>query len=256
MASLEGKRVVVVGGTSGIGYSVAKSSLISNAELVVVASSSPNKVQNAVSRLEKEKSERGLKGKVLGKVVDASSPQSVKDFAKEFDEIDHLVWTSGGIPNGVGTSDIVGVDIKNQDLEKFKGIFDIRLWGVAYAIQIMKIRDGGSVTLTGGASYAKPIKGMTPMISAIGAVDTFTRGLALELAPVRVNAVFPGLVDTEFFDDFPDAVKKSIFEEHSKKLPVGHVATPDELAEAYLFLMKCTSITGQRIVVDGGNLLI
>lgn len=137
MASLEGKRVVVVGGTSGIGYSVAKSSLISNAELVVVASSSPNKVQNAVSRLEKEKSERGLKGKVLGKVVDASSPQSVKDFAKEFDEIDHLVWTSGGIPNGVGTSDIVGVDIKNQDLEKFKG----SLFSFVFNIRIMVLND-------------------------------------------------------------------------------------------------------------------
>ena len=85
MATLEGKRVVVVGGSSGIGFGVAKGSLISQAELVVIASSSEEKVKNAVSRLENEVSTRGLKGKVVGKVVDAGSGDSIKQFAEGLD---------------------------------------------------------------------------------------------------------------------------------------------------------------------------
>ncbi|PAV24045.1 short-chain dehydrogenase [Pyrrhoderma noxium] len=256
MATLKGKRIVVVGGSSGIGFAVARESLKLNAELVVVASSSATKVENAVSKLEKEIENLGLRGKVYGRVVDASSPQSVKDFASGLEEIDHLVWTSGALPNDVNPNELFGGSFKDQDLEKYKGIFDIRLWGLAHAVQIIKIRDGGSITLTGGASYAKPIKGLTTLIPAIGAVDAFTRGLAIELAPVRVNCVFPGLVNTEFFSDFPEPTKEAIFKAEGSKLPVGHVGTPEELAEAYLFLMKCTFITGQRIVVDGGSVII
>ena len=100
MATLEGKRVVVVGGSSGIGFGVAKGSLISQAELVVIASSSEEKVKNAVSRLENEVSTRGLKGKVVGKVVDAGSGDSIKQFAEGLDEVDHLVRTPGSMRGG------------------------------------------------------------------------------------------------------------------------------------------------------------
>ena len=121
MATLEGKRVVVVGGSSGIGFAVARESLKLNAELVIVASSSATKVENAVSKLEKEIANLGRRGKVYGRVVDASSPQSVKDFAIGLEEIDHLVWTSGALPDGVGMSELFGASFKDQDLEAYKG---------------------------------------------------------------------------------------------------------------------------------------
>ena len=119
MATLEGKRVVVVGGSSGIGFGVAKASLLSHAELVIIASSSAQKVQDAVSRLEKEISSRGLKGKVVGKVVDGGSPESIKEFASGIGEIDHFVWTAGSF-NGKG---FFQPDFKAGNIEDSKGFY-------------------------------------------------------------------------------------------------------------------------------------
>ena len=123
MATLEGKKVVVIGGSSGIGFGVAKASLLSHAELVIIASSSSQKVQDAVSRLEKEASSRGLKGKVVGKVVDGGSPESIKEFAFGIGEIDHLVWTAGNF-NGKGYQS----DFKAANIEDSKG----SLYGYQY----------------------------------------------------------------------------------------------------------------------------
>ncbi|OCB86113.1 NAD-binding protein [Sanghuangporus baumii] len=230
MASLSGKTVLVVGGSSGIGYGVAKASLLSCAAKVTIGSSSQAKIESALVRIKNDIAASGqtVEGNLSGEVVDARDSASVKALLERVGEVDHLVWTSGD------------------------DFFDVRFWGAFTAAQVAKIRPGGSITLTVGSVVVKPRKGWSLAAGLMGAVDSLTRGLAVDLAPIRVNVISPGAVKTELWDPMPPEVRNKIFEDSAKTLLVQHVAEPDEIAEAYLFCMKCQYITGQRIEVDGG----
>jgi len=244
MATLEGKTVLIVGGTSGIGFGVAKASLLSLASHVIVASSSEDKVKNAVERLEKVISEKKVPGRVTGEVVDAKQSASIKQLLAKVGVIDHLVWTAG---DGVRLSPLAATDV-----DASKDRFDVRFWGTVTAAQAAQINPGGSITLTTGTVLVKPRPGWSLGSAGAGAVDSFTRGLAVDLAPIRVNSVCPGAVETELWNAMPKEQIAALMNTLTDKLLVKHVADPDEVAEAYLFLMKCGYITGQRIEVDGG----
>lgn len=123
MSTLAGKKIVVVGGSSGIGFSVAKLSLLSLADSVVVASSSAERVQKAVANLQALIQEKGLPGRVTGETINAADTAKVQTFVKGVGEIDHLVWTSGD-PLKVGFPDL--------DLEKVKGM-ELSLFGASQA---------------------------------------------------------------------------------------------------------------------------
>jgi len=246
MATLAGKSVVIVGGTSGIGFSVAKGSLISLAASVIVASSSKEKVVSAVARLQQVITEKGLTGTVSGEVVDANNIEDVKTFIGRVGEIDHLVWTGGKLPNLT----------KGVTVEVLQENMNLRYWSPLTAAKAVKIRSGGSIIFTIGSAVFKPHPGLGIAASIGGAVDALTRGLAVDLAPVRVNVISPGLVDTEIFAGWPQAQKDGLFKQTAEKLLVKHIAGPDELAEAYLFAMKCNYLTGQTIHVEGGLLLV
>ncbi|KAF7800302.1 hypothetical protein EIP86_011551 [Pleurotus ostreatoroseus] len=206
MATLEGKRIAILGGTSGIGYAVAKTSLLSRAEHVFVASSSPDKVKSAVSRLCAEPALQTLHSdlpeRITGEVVNMENTDTVKEFFDKIGEIDHLIITSGRFTGRQ-------VDVKTSDLDQ------------ARCFLLHKPRAGASI-----------------VASVLGAVDAFTRALAVELAPIRVNVVCPGAVLTEMWDAMPTEKKQVMLKDLAGKLPVRHVASPDEVAEAYLFLMK------------------
>ncbi|KAJ3553812.1 hypothetical protein NM688_g3420 [Phlebia brevispora] len=252
MATLAGKKIVVIGGSSGIGYAVAKASLLSLADHVLIASSSAAKVETAVSRLlaepDLQKLQPGLQARLSGDTLDLADTGAVRAFFAKIGEIDHLIITSGGIS--------LQIDFRSEDLDKYKDAFDMRFWGAAVAAQSAKIRDGGSITFTIGGALLKPRRNWSLIIGTLGAVDSLTRSLAVELAPIRVNVVCPGAVNTELWDGFPKEVKDKMLADAAAALPVKHVAGPEEIAETYLFLMKCNYITGQRIEVDGGGRLI
>jgi len=243
-SNLAGQTVVVIGGSSGIGYSVAKAALLERAAHVIIGSSSKDKVENALKRLKADVANASIEGKLEGNMVDAKDTDSVKAFFENLGEIDHLVWTSGDTLRFDGKGLVAGKDI-----------FDVRFWGPATAVKAAKIRTGGSVTFTTGSALLKPYPGWSLAAAVSGATDGFTRGLAVDMAPIRVNSVCPGAVRTELFDSFPPEALQQ-FEALAKVLPVRHIAEPDEVAEAYVFLMKCKYITGQRITVDGGGLYV
>ncbi|KLO08229.1 NAD-binding protein [Schizopora paradoxa] len=247
--SLAGKKIVIVGGTSGMGFAVAKFSLLDHAGEVVVASSKKDNVDGAVARLNAIIAEHKLSGKVEGAVVDAGDAESIKALMTKVGELDHLVWTAmGDISKG----------FPGNNPDEQRGIFDIKFWGAATAVQVAKFRPGGSLTQTSGTVLLRPQAKQSLLCGAAGALDGLTRGLAVDLAPVRVNVVAPGLVQTEFWDKMPmpQAQKDMLYEQYKNKLLLKHIANADEVADAFLFCMKCRYLTGQRIVVDGGLVLI
>ncbi|CAE6449168.1 unnamed protein product [Rhizoctonia solani] len=223
---LRGQKVVLIGGSSGVGKSIAVAAVDYGAS-VVIASSSSDRVQAAVELLKK----------------------GAKDPAKKARLITWQVITAGRFPGVMRfPHDEIG--------EAFKGSFDAYYWPLVTAAQhIYKnnlMRPGGSITSTIGTTCDRPLPGWSLSSGPVGAIASVTRGLAVDLKPIRSL----GLVDTEIFDTLPGEIKEGIFNSQLEKLPVGHVGLPSEVAEAYIFAMKCTYLNGQIITVDGGSTLV
>lgn len=112
------------------------------------------------------------------------------------------------------------------------------------------------MVLTTGIAGQRPMPGTSVAAALCGAMESLTRALALELAPIRVNVVSPGVVRTELWRDLSEKDRKGLFESSSASLPVGRVGEPDDIAEAYLYLMRSGYSTGSVVVVDGGGALV
>ncbi|KIY51467.1 NAD(P)-binding protein [Fistulina hepatica ATCC 64428] len=264
MSTLSGKTVLVIGGSSGIGFAVALGSLKSNAERVIIASSSQDRVANALERLKaRYTTETGssAEGRVDSRVIDVTNHAAVKALFAELGEIDHLVLTY------TGNSFIFG-DFKEFDLSsaKARSPMDSRYWSSLQAAQSAQIKPGGSITFTiglflrlsclenakltrgaEGSVFHNPIKKYSLNVGSTGALDAATRALAVELAPIRVNILW------DRFPIPPPGGREEFIRKLNKYHLVGHVGTPEEVAEAYLFLMKCGFITGETIKVEGGR---
>jgi len=235
--SLDGKRVVIIGGATGIGFAVAELACRSGATTVIGSSNEAN-VGAAVGRLQN----------ATGRTLDLRDEAKVAGFFEELGVFDHLAITAGdwGGPMFVSTRDL--------DLKQARELFTVRFWGALAAVKhgCRAIAQDGSITLTSGIIAHRPRKN-TPVSSAVGgAVEHLTRGLAIDLAPIRVNAVCPGLVLTEHMKQRPEAMLQSMV----APLPVPRAAAPAEAAKAYVYLMLNEYATGQILPVDGGGLLI
>ncbi|KZS93807.1 short-chain dehydrogenase/reductase SDR [Sistotremastrum niveocremeum HHB9708] len=247
MTSLRDQTIVVIGGTSGIGFAVAQASLYQHAAHVVVASSTSEKVTRTLARLTETTKQHNLGGRVTGKTLDIGNADEVKKFFAEIGEIDHVVITSGdNLKNG----------FKGVDLETLKDTFDIRFWAAALVAQQAHIKSGGSVTLTGGVASIKPPPGWPVAAGLAGAVESLVRGLAVELAPIRVNLVAPGAVLTERWDSLPTDRRDKLLRDSAEKLLVKRIGIPEEVADAYIFFMKCGFVTGEILHINGGQTLV
>jgi len=239
-AGFRGSRVVVLGGSSGIGLAVAQQAAAQGAD-VVVASSNAQRVQSAVA---------GLGGKGEGRALDLSDEAAIQSFFQKLGDFDHLVFTAG---DSLQLSELAGADLK-----KARQAFELRYWAALAAAKYgsPQIRKGGSIVLTTGIAGQRPKKGWVFGASVCGAVDALTRALAVELAPVRVNAVSPGVVRTNLWQNIDPQERERMYEDLGKTLLVGRVGEAFEIAQAYLFLMQEGFSTGQIVVVHGGTLLV
>ncbi|MBU7318175.1 SDR family oxidoreductase [Paenibacillus oleatilyticus] len=239
-STLRGKRVIVLGGTSGMGFATAEAAADEGASVVVV-SSRQEKVDAAVSRLP-----QGAEGHA----VDLANETQVRDFFGRIGEFDHLVFTAGD-PLQLATLGEVDMDAARQ-------MFNLRYWGALMAAKYgsVNIRSGGSITLASGTAGVRPQKGCTVAGSVCGAVEALTKALAVELSPLRVNAVRFGLMRTEMWSGIPEGDRNAMYKAAEKFLPVGRVGEPEDAAEAFLYLMREKYSTGQTIVVDGGATLV
>jgi NAD(P)-dependent dehydrogenase (short-subunit alcohol dehydrogenase family) len=229
---LNGKRIVIVGGSSGIGYAVAEAALAQGAE-VIVASSGAEKVEAAAARLG-----------VRGVAFDVRDEAQVSAGFEAIGAFDHLVFTAGdwGARNGGVAPDRPGA------------VFDVRFWGamavVRKAAPLMPA--DGSVTLTDGMIAHKPRRGAALSTAMAGALEHLVRGLAVDLAPIRVNAVCPGPISTGVWGVQSEEQQKAQAERLARTQLLPRMGEPSEVAEAYLYLMRAGFTTGQILRVDGG----
>lgn len=233
---LTGQCVVVIGGTSGIGRAVAQAALEAGA-LVHIGSSNPSKLDAALSKLGKGAS---------GAIIDVCSESSVEAFFANAPTIKHLVYTAG---DWARRKTQVGAAF---DLAASQESVNTRFWGVLLAIKyaLPLIATDGSITLTSGLYAHRPVKGTSLITAFNGAVEHLARGLAVDLAPIRVNAVTAGFIDTEAWGGMDDATKLGI----TARQVIPRPGLPAEVAQAYLYLMRAGYTTGQVSVVDGGGL--
>lgn len=236
--TLRAKRAVIIGGTSGIGFAVAEALLRDRAEVLVVSSRKEN-VDAAIKRL--ADGSRGF-------AVDIRNENDVALFFERLGSFDHLVFTAGD------WGAVAGGPLADLELDKAGAIFAVRFWGALTAIKHAhkSISPGGSITLTDGMIAHRPRRGSALSSAMAGAIEHLTRGLAVELAPVRVNAVCPGLVRTEVWNSIPEDKRVERFRHMTEHQPLPRVGEPAEVAEAYLYLMRGGYTTGQVLHVDGG----
>jgi NAD(P)-dependent dehydrogenase (short-subunit alcohol dehydrogenase family) len=236
--TLSGQKIVVIGGSSGIGLAVAQAALADGAE-VVVGSSSTEKLDAAVAKLGKGAS---------CAIANVRDEASVETFFRGVGAFDHLAYTAGDWDRAQTGP------IAELDFAAAASGMDVRFWGALRAVKhaLPHLSAKGSITFTDGVRTHKPSKGM-PLSSAYGAaIEHLAKGLAIELAPRRVNCVCPGLILTGVWDSVPAERLAKMTE----RIPLPRAGDPADVAQAYVYLMKGGYTTGQVLVVDGGLMLI
>jgi NAD(P)-dependent dehydrogenase (short-subunit alcohol dehydrogenase family) len=238
--SLNGERIVVLGGSSGIGLATAQAAAREGAT-VVIASSRKVRIDEALATLP-----AGTEGHVLD-LADQGATQTL--FAR-LGNFDHLVFTAGETLQ-LGS-------LATTDVDAARRFFTLRYWGAYCAAKFgsSSIRKGGSIVFTSGIAAQRPQAGWSLGASICAAMEGLTRALAVELAPIRVNIVSPGVVQTPLWANMAEADRTALYQQMADRLPVSHVGDPAEIAQAFLYLMRQTYSTGQVLVVDGGSVLV
>jgi NAD(P)-dependent dehydrogenase (short-subunit alcohol dehydrogenase family) len=243
MVSLVDQKVVVVGGSSGIGLGVAQAALESGAD-VVIAGRSAEKLQAAQRTLNAD-------GRLTSIVGDMTNEVDVARMFGEIGAFDHLVSTAGTPPPG----DPIG----QTDIEVVRRFVDNKLVGAAMLAKhaMRGLRTGGSMTFTSGINKDKPpIPGGSVVSAIAGSFSYFARALALELGPTRVNIVSPGWVDTPMWDELVGEAKSEFFADMGARLPSKRIPTAAAVAAAYIYLMESDFPTGETMRIDGGHNLL
>jgi NAD(P)-dependent dehydrogenase (short-subunit alcohol dehydrogenase family) len=240
MNDMNGKRVVLLGGTAGIGLATARRAAGAGAE-VVVASRSRSRVDAALEL---------LPSTAEGYAVDLSSEAATAELLAELGAFDHLVFTAGE------TLALHALD--DTDLTEARRFFETRFWGALAAAKHghTRIRPGGSITLMSGSAGARPQATWTVAATICSGVEAMVRALAMELAPIRVNCVAPGVLRTDLWAGMDDATRQQFFADVGSQLLTGRVGEAEEVADSIMYLMGNGYTTGITLPVDGGATLV
>ncbi|KAK3984396.1 hypothetical protein QBC44DRAFT_388421 [Cladorrhinum sp. PSN332] len=246
---LQGKRIAVIGGSSGIGYGAASILLNAGAHVTII-SSTQAKVDSAVSSLSSSSS-----NKIQGLVGDVRDEPTFTQLLLSLAPLDHIIFSS--------VDKIIRGALAGADLTEANSLFGVKFWGSIVVSKAVAKHDilvpGGSLTLTSGAAALRPKKGAAIGGALNGGLITLTAALADELAAkkIRVNTVVPGLVRTPLLGKLghDEEKQREIYEQAEERLSVGFVARPEDVAEAYLYAVRADYANGSTIVIDGGGSL-
>lgn len=238
--SLKNKRVVILGGSSGLGLATAKAAAAEGADVVIV-SGNQSRIDTAL---------QGLPPGTEGLAINLSIEQNIKTFFETIGSIDHLVYTAA--------ENLTLKNIAQTDIEQARVFFNLRYWGALATVKYGApcIKKGGSINLTGGIAGARPGAGWGIAASICGAMEGFVRAMAVELAPIRVNSVMPGVIKTNLWNSMSDADREGLYQSVGDSLLVKRVGEAEDIALAFLYLMKQQFGTGQNIIIDGGFVLV
>lgn len=234
-----GRTALIVGGTSGIGLATARR-LLSLGAVVHVAGRSKERISAVTA------TDPGLHGHQ----ADGSSAGQIAALAETVGRIDWLIITLSG---GEGAGPLAGLD-----LGTLRRAFDAKFWGHVTTIQAVlpRLAPDGSITLLGAISAHAAMPGTAGLAAINGAVEALVRPLAAELAPVRVNGVSPGFVDTPWWDAMPEDDRRAYFARAAGQLPARHIATAEDVADAVVLAATNRNLTGSIIETDGGARLV
>ena len=237
-ATLEQRTVLVIGRGSGIARAIVLAVRKTGAKVIVAG--------RDATALATAYQDPGI----TAESVDLTNEASVETLAAHLDGVvDHVVSTASARARGT---------IADLDHETMLQSFDTKVLGPILLAKHFAPRmpKDGSFVLFSGATARKPTVGMLAVAATNGAVDVVTRALAVELAPIRVNAISPGTIDTGAYDALGEEKKAALFDQRAHTNPVGRIGTPEDVADAVIFALTNTFLTGASLPVDGGEPLV
>ena len=237
MVTLSGKNVLVIGGSSGIGFATAAGALADGAK-VTIASRSEEKLRAAQTL---------LKGAVEARSIDVSDSASVDAFFDASPTYDHIVVSGAAFKFGT---------VRDQNIDDAYAAMNVKFWGAYRVARKAVVAPGGSFVFVSGFLSRRPKPNMVLVGAINAALETLTQGLALEMAPVRFNAVSPGIIDTPTRAAMPAEARKTMLENVAKSLPVKRVGLAEDCAEQILLMLRNGFMTGSVVYIDGGGLLV
>ncbi|PSR81943.1 hypothetical protein BD289DRAFT_438372 [Coniella lustricola] len=259
---LAGKRVAIIGGTSGIGFGTARVLLDHGAHVTVISSQQAH-VDDAIVRLGALhcRSEQACQtsspsavysSRIKGHVGDLRDESVFTALLLALAPLDHIIFTS--------VDKIIRGPLAKAELANSQHLFGVKFWGSVLVAKAVAAHDivspGGSLTLTSGVAGLRPSKNAAIGAALNGGILSLTQGLAVELADkrIRVNTVVPGLCRTELWDKQGHSreAQEEVWAKGAKELSVGFVGSPEDVAEAYLFFARADYANGTMVIIDGG----
>lgn len=250
-SKLASSRVLILGGTGGIGISLTRA-LIEHKARVILSSSRQAKVNAVISALKTNYPDAIISGHACD-LASQDVEANIKALFEQVDEIDHIVYMAG--------DRLPMVPLEDVTLAKWQSANQVRtisaLLVCKIGTQYMKKSRDSSIVLTGGSISEKPIAGGWSMLACIGAgINGMTRQLAFDVAPIRVNCVAPGVVETDLWSGMGEEGQKRFLSGHQEMMPTGRVGQPSDLAEAYLYCLKDRNATGSVVHSNSGAFLV
>lgn len=234
--NLRGQMVVITGGSSGIGLAAARMAVARGASVVLMG--------RALEKLERARDELGPAASAIQ--IDVTDEAMVRDRFARLERVDHLITAAAGSLRG---------RIVDLDTQRARALFEGKFWGQHHCVKYAapRMSPGGSITLFSGWVSRKPALEMSTLAAVDGAIEALARNLALELAPIRVNAITPGQIDTPLWRGrLSETEAKAYFDRVAQSHPVGRAGTADDVAQAVLFLMQNGFMSGAVLDIDGG----
>ena len=234
MSNLESKSVLIVGGSSGIGAATAKAFVARGANVTIASRSKLKLSATAVK----------IGGMVRTVVLDTKDAAALERFFADAGCFDHVVVSAAQTLSG---------PVRQLSLGDAYSAMDSKFWGAYHVARAVDIAGGGSLTFISGFLSVRPGKTSVLQGAINAALEALSRGLALELSPVRVNTVSPGLINTPMWSKMSEQARQTMFEDAAARLPAQRVGQAEDIANAVIYLATTPFATGSTVLVDGGG---